>query len=409
MTDRSNVSTNVFIDKGFPKGKVFCTNFLRSSDFSVEILKKLVSRGKSNSKNELAESIAESLENQEISNDEVLLKFVQQPRKWLSFKIGKCKYYPTCKSSEILLTEFGDDDWYGPIKNSNFPQTWYVRTLSVPFYEQGVYQADQHPANDFSINHATVATYRIRWIVVAEIGANHLALSWRGFSYNELTPGSVSSEVNSLTQFPYWTYIPKFFEEITKKCDTTWDYPLLHELVLKRIWDRYLNDPTYIWRHLRIRADNQGVALNVHSTGACDREKLQMRGLQALSKKLASTALSVISVQETPERISLIESALLGTLIQDWGAKSYEFSLKRNWSVFYHEDENVESYIDNVNEHLFRAHIYFSVGGKMSCQDSFQHLHCFTQDYGGSNRALDFLLSKLAVEENSNTEDFNIF
>ncbi|NJL40351.1 MAG: hypothetical protein HC899_29105 [Leptolyngbyaceae cyanobacterium SM1_4_3] len=138
-----------------------------------------------------------------------------------------------------------------------------------------------------------------------------------------------------------------------------------------------------MWRHLRIRADNRGVALNAHSTGAFDQEKLQMRGLQALSKQLASSALSSLKIQETAELVSSVESSLLRTLIQEWGTKSYEFSL----------DGVPET--ENKRIGLFRAHCYFANGPSPSPQDSLQHLHCFTGNYGGSSQALNFLLSEL--------------
>ncbi len=373
MVNRSTSGPEAFIDKGFPDSKTFCTQFLNSPDFTLGTLKALVKGGKSKPKYDLATSLAESLENHEISEDEILLAFVRQPRKWLSFKIGRCEQYPTHEASEILLTEFGEDGWYGPIKDVDDSRSWYIRTKEVPFYEQGVFQSES----------SSVATYRIRWTVLAEIGINYIALSWNGFSHQEVKPNSAYSSGESLVQFPYWKYIPIFFNELSQSCSTQWEHPVLHKLILQDLWSKYVNDPQYIWRHLRIRADNRGVALNVHSTGASDNEEQQMRGLQALSKELASSALSSLNIQETPEKNGLVEKALLRTLIQSWGAKSYEFSLNKIATSIAKDKE------------IFRAHCYFSLGASSSSQDSLQHLHCFTKDYGGSGKALQFLLSEL--------------
>jgi hypothetical protein len=383
MIDQHPSGTEAFIDKGFSDSKTFCTQFLYSSDFTLGTLKALVKRGKSKAKYELATSLAGSLESQQISKDEVLLAFVQQPRKWLSFKIGRCTQHPVHGSAEILLTEFGEEGWYGPIKDVDSSRVWYIRTHKVPFYEQGISQAGEALQGELLRQSSSVATYRIRWTVLAEIGVNYMALSWNGFRHNELRSSSVDPTVESLMQFPYWRYIPGFFDELSQSCSTEWQNPVLHKLVLQDLWDRYLNDSQYVWRHLRIRADNRGVALNVHSTGASDNEELQMRGLRALSKELASSALSSLEIQETSELIGSVENALLRTLIQNWGTKSYEFSLNR-----------ISKSIDKDKE-IFRAHCYFSLGASSSPQDSFQHLHCFTKDYGGSGQALRFLLSEL--------------
>jgi hypothetical protein len=390
MTNQRTLIPEAFIDKGFPSGKIFCTQFLNSSEFTLETLKSLVKNGKSKPKYELAENLAESLEKQEISKDKVLSAYVQQPRKWLSFKIGCCKNYPEYSSSEKLLTDFGANGWHGPIKDACNVSKWYIRTYEVPFYEQGVSQSESIQPGGIPEQSSLIAIYRIRWTVVAEIGENHIALSWNGFSHNGIESGSIES----LTQFPYWKYIPIFFDELSESCDTQWQHPILHKLVLQDLWDKYLNDSQYIWRHLRIRANNRGVALNVHSTGANDSEERQMRGLQALSKALTSSALLSLKIQETSELTTSVENALLRTLIQEWGAKSYEFSLTKvnSYSNFSPDGEEEEA---KHHKEIIRAHFYFSIGTSSSPQDSFQHLRCFTQKYGGSSKALQFLLSEL--------------
>ena len=397
MGNQGRAGIEAFIDKGFPAGNLFCTQFLYSPEFNSNTLRTLAKDGKNQSKYDLAASLANGLETKTLDSNEVLLAFVQQSRKWLSLKLGYCDKPPTSKPASLLLTELGEEGWYGPIADISSPRRWYIRTHKIPFYEQ-VYKAEGASAFEIAEQVKSVASHSIRWTVVAELGTNYIALSWNGFRHNELAPGLIDPHIESLMQFPYWLHIPKFFKELEKEpfnqldvfastshktSNDIWQHPVLHQVVLQNLWDKFLGNSQYVWRHLRIRADNRGVALNAHSTGAFDQETQQMRGLQALSRQLANSALKSLNIQETSETISLVENALLRTLIQEWGIKSYEFSLDK---------------VNNSNgksEKLFRAHCYFANGSSSSPQDSLQHLRCFTGDYGGSTQALKFLLSEL--------------
>jgi len=251
MSSQSRTGVEAFVDRGFPDSKTFCTQFLYSSEFSLNTLKSLVNRGKSQQKYDIAVSVATALENQTIDSEKVLLAFAQQPRKWLSFKLGHYEKYPVLKKASNLLTEFGEDGWYGPIRDLETSRKWYIRTHKVPFYEQ-VYQAEEASEGEIAAQAKSVATYQIRWTVLAELGTNYIALSWNGFRHNDLKPGLYDPQIESLMQFPYWSYIPSFFDELTQECQANWQYPVLHQLVLQHLWDTYLTNPQYIWRHLRI-------------------------------------------------------------------------------------------------------------------------------------------------------------
>lgn len=371
-----------FIDRGFPDTETFCTQFLYSSEFSLSTLKDLVRSGKSRQKYDLAVNLSNAIETNAIDSNQVLLAFVQQPRKWLSLKLGHYTKLPILKSAITLFTEFGDEGWYGPIEDTITSRKWYIRSYRIPYYEQ-TYQTEGVSEFEIAERTKSVATYQIRWTVIAEIGETYAALSWNGFQHNELTSDLFDPEIKSLMQFPYWLHVPKFFKEFEHECEATWKHPILHQLVLGDLWDKYLSNTQYIWRHLRIRADNRGVELNAHSTGAFEQEHIQMRGLQALSRHLAYSALNSLNIQETPQVVNSVENSLLRTLIQEWGTKSYEFSLDKIFS----SGEKQQS--------LFRAHCYFAEGPSSSPQDSFQHLLCFTKNYGGSSQSLRFLLSEL--------------
>ena len=141
MPSQSRAGVEAFVDRGFPDSKTFCTQFLYSPELSLNTLKSLVKSGKSQQKYDLAFSLATALEDQTIDSEKILLAFAQQPRKWLSFKLGHCEKYPVLKKASNLLTEFGEDGWYGPIRDPETSRKWYIRTHKVPFYEQ-VYQSE---------------------------------------------------------------------------------------------------------------------------------------------------------------------------------------------------------------------------------------------------------------------------
>jgi len=383
MSTQSKISVEAFTDQGFPGGKTFCTQFLYSPEFSSNTLRTLAKIGGNKTKYDFADSLAIAVVNQTIDPEEILRAFVKQPRKWLSFKIGHCKKQPIFRPAKDLLTSFGKDTWYGPIKDDNSSRRWYIRTLKVPFYEK-IHRAQITSESKISNSTNPVSEYQIRWTVIAEIDEHYVALSWTGFRHNELKGDPSDSQIESLMQFPYWYHIPQFFNELAEECQADWEHISLEKLILQELWDKYLGDSQYIWRHLRIRADNRGVALNAHSTGAYTPEGSDIRGLQALSRQLASSAIKALNVLETPAILHSVENSLLRTLIQEWGTKSYEFSLDR------------KSDADNKQKSLFRAHCYFTSNGPSSSPlDYLQHLNCFIKDYGGSSQALSFLLSEL--------------
>jgi hypothetical protein len=300
----------------------------------------------------------------------------------LSFKRGEVPDFLDLNAPETLLTEFGAEGWYGPIKDKDLEtnKVWYIRTVKVPHYT--------YIGNDAA---RSIDRRSIRWTVVAEIGNisspkdQYLSLSWNGFSSNEL------DNIDSTKQFTYWSYIPDFFREIEGELGAKVQNILLHKIVLHDLWNKYLNNSTYRWQHLRIRAESSGVALNAHSAGVAD---IDVKGLKALTHKLAESALESLKIPKNDSEISLVEIALLQTLIKEWGTKSYEFSLAKICTQTSGLSVNVDKVGGEKEKKIFRAHCYFGFKLDSDVPDSLQHLHCFL-DYGGSNKVLQFLLTEL--------------
>lgn len=229
MRNTGRPSVEAFVDKGFPDAQTFCTQFLYSSEFSSNTLKELVKGGKSRKKYDLAADLATSLQKGILQPCEILLAFVKQPRKWLSFQLGTCRQHPKMESAEKLLFQFGEDKWYGPIQDQSSAKIWYIRIKRVPFFEH-TSQAkldSEKPEDSIQKVHA-IAEYSIRWSVIAEVGADYVALSWNGFRHNELKDDAVDSRIAAFIQFPYWNYIPSWFNDLSQHCQGQWKYPILH-------------------------------------------------------------------------------------------------------------------------------------------------------------------------------------
>lgn len=370
------MSINAFVDQGFSPGREFCEKFLSSNEFTVETLQ-LISSGASRAKKgELALNIVNALEAGKLTSDEILLAYVKQPRTWLSLKIGACTRTPKLNSAASLLQEFGNEGWYGPIQEANQPnKKWYIRTYRiVDSVRRGLGDASQ------------TDEHYIRWSVIAELAQDYIALSWNGFTFS-----STTSERIEPSQFPFWHHIPVFFDELADHCQAQWSSPNLHKLVLHDMWDKYLNHSPYKWRHLRIRAEASGLAINAHSAGV---QEIDVKGLQALSEKLANSVLDKLGLLGDPEKINDAEDVILLTLIKEWGTKSYEFQLDQELS-------QAEMEIDELKKvkikRLIKAHCYFGLKPNSTTQDSLQHLKCYSGYYGGSTSVLEFLLRELGL------------
>ncbi len=371
---------SAFLDNGYQSGYNFCYMFLSSPEFKLEYLKKLIPDDielqkivkNHRQKDEFSASIARLIETENISIESVLSKYVYQPRYWLSFMTGSCQQLPELGTPKSLFTEFCEDGWHGPILDDNSTSSWYIRTKTVPYAS--------HVESDDAL---IVQTNRIRWSIFAEVGSDFIAFSWNGFSYRQ----EVDEHLGSSVQFPFWKYIPFFSEELLNHIGGSYEAPNLHRLVLFHLWDKYLTDgqkSSFSWQHLRIRAEAAGVALNAHSAGVSD---INVKGIQALSSQLAKASMEALNIDDVEDKLPVVEKSVLRTLIHEWGAKSYEFSLEMNESGA--DDEE-----DKKAKKIFRSHCYFGLKPDNTSQDSLQHIKCYLA-YGAAKGTLHFLLKEL--------------
>jgi hypothetical protein len=382
---------DAFLDQNYPSGYSFCQKFLSSPEFTIEFLRdfNVLKRSGLKTKEGYASDLAGALDNREISANEVLLKYVKKPRTWLSFKQGSYSKSPQLKPPEELLSSFGEPGWYGPIKESVGSKVWYIYTHRIDHYI---------PREDYSDHEGNQKTYDIayiRWPIIAEVSKKYVALSWEGFSYTS------EDKLNSKNQFSFWLYISEVFAELKTLLEGDWEHPELHILLLHTLWDKYHERPQYNWSHKRVRAESSGIALNAHSS-ADDEIGIGDKGLKGLSRTLAEAALDSLEYvfPHDPQKLNQVETAILHTLIREWGTKSYEFSLKKTLNTANVNSDSIsfdEDAQKTQTEALFRVHCYFGLNPFSKNQDSLQHLKCY-KECGGSVGVLRFLLAELGLE-----------
>ena len=342
-----------FVDPGLSKGKDFMRMFLQSPEFHIQTLKRLSGIKSQSSKAAIAWQLAERLQSGLIKSDHVLQAYAYQNRMWLSLKLGAPTSFPKAESPQDLLQEFGESTWYGPLTNPKRDSSFYLRPFAFRHF-------------------IDTAAARVRWMIIAEVDQSSVSLSWNGFTTS-------SAEGAPRIRFPFWNYISTAFSELENIVGGNWEYPSLNKLVLKDLWSSCIDDPDYKWQHLRVRAEASGVKLNASSAGVSD---VDVKGLKALTRELARSAIRSVAINLSDEDISRVENALLRTLVQEWGTNSYEFSL-----------EKVTGWLTAEVQKL-RGHYYFGLRPGHKTQDSLQHIRCYASG-GGSANMRRFIIQQL--------------
>lgn len=348
---------DAFIDHGFDDPKVFSRQFFASPDFTVAALRKIIRTGTA-SKDELAGEVARRFHAGDLDPAVILRSWAEQPRRWLSFKVGTAKHKAILPSATPLLSEFGEEGWHGPIIDPSGSPAWYIHIKKLHHFRI----VSNQPRLSF-----------IRWAVMAHVSPRHIALSWNNFSHRP----DKEDEETSRNQF--WHHIPQMFKDLENFLGGKWKHPGLNKLILHDLWDRYRSDPDYRWLHLRIRAERYGVALSARSAGVTE---VDVAGLEALTRNLARSAAKAAKIADS-QLIFEMEAELLRTLLREWGANSYAFQLDRAA-----EEE------EGAYKTLFKGHCYFGLRGNLQNQDRLQHIECY-QASGGSTGALSFFLGNL--------------
>ena len=349
----------------------FIASFLGSPDFDNRTLQSICQEiGKSygGSKPDLAQRIAEQCIGSQAIRKMIMQYLVGRDKGWFSVKTGRVLRKPECDDPAQLLLHEGERKWYGPIDYpSDSSACWYIRPEFLPHWE----------VPDDSTQ---VMQYSIRWLCFARVVSRAISLHWRGFSHADS-----ASALEHNSQFRYWEYVPGLFEEIEELTGAMVDSVNLHRLVLHELWDRYRYDPSYRWLDRRIRAESGGVSLSAHAGPIVE---IEVAGIRRLAYTIRCSIEQELGTQYNigvPEPEGLDE-VILRTLLREFGALSYEFSLG-----------------DKDGNRLFRAHNYFGLKPETTSADSFPHSRVFTTWQNDLDQ-LHFLLHHLGVDDGNEGE-----
>jgi hypothetical protein len=280
----------------------------------------------------------------------------------MAIKVGAVGRIPTCTPAEALAMHPGQEEWYGPVTHPDDEpgSHWYIRPVFLRHKELS------SDGEGFEVVH-------IRWLCFARVTSNTLSMHWRGFSYIPTRRGEEASDKEDEEiivgdedmpgkrgiQFPYWYYIPRLADEIEELTQSSLKAVNLTDVILHRMWNIYLKSPEYKWTHLRIRAQSGTVALSAHSGNDDSSVKeIETEGIKELARVLRTSV--EMELKETygfelPDP-HWFDDVILATLIKEYGARSYQFSLKQG------------------NQWLFRAHTYFGEQTDIRSIDSLPHM-----------------------------------
>ena len=357
-------------------GEEFCRALVSATEFGP-LLKKFGGKG---SKTESVDHVVGRIMSGDVAHEDVVLEFCKLPRMWLC--IATCDYFETSAQqggAEAFLTDFGTGGWYGPFSESAEDEDkWWIcaepiihEVLEASFGEERTYKKMAY-----------------RWHIIAHVQPRKdlekcvVSLHWFGFNHDERGTNEAGGTGRPKSQqFDYWNHIPKLLGELpTIVAGTSLGRaePVeLHNLVLHELMDLYEGDPEKKWEHLKVRAESDGIAMNTTSSPAQGAE-IEIAGIRQLTSTLATSSLKAMSLSAESDEAklkqhSLVERALLRTLVREWGTRGYEFKMR--W-----EEKQIRG--------------YFFFGGQKLGPDQLTHIKTYKHD-GWSSRTRDFVVSHL--------------
>jgi hypothetical protein len=329
------------------QGVPFAAQFLAADDFEVASLKNIcidLGINRAGPKNSLIGYIRGYLESDQnlTGAQPILHNLIRRSKKWLTFKFGKVTTYPPLIDPTELVYSEGKSEWYGPIVLPDDTNgKWYIKPIFIPHWE-------------FDEISKKPILRAIRWFVYAKVANDVVSFHWQGFTYS-FDENSTERE----SQFPYWNHIPELVDEFENLVGHKLDYPNLHQFVLHQLWDFYRAQDDYQWTDLRIRAESGGVSLNARSAGIGDDVEIDVKGINHLAHTLCLSVIRELDLNLDKLKQKHLQDNILQTIIRQFGAKSYEFSLEHN------------------SEKLLKAHIYFGMKPNFPSPDAFPHINCY--------------------------------
>jgi len=330
------------------QGVPFALQFLRSDDFDVATLRNICRDLRINQagvKNFLIGYIESYLSSDPgfTGVQPILYNLIRRSKKWLTFKLGETSFSKTLNDPINLVYSEGMSEWHGPIiLPEDVNAKWYIKPIFIPHWEFD--EVTKQP-----IRRA------IRWLIYARLADEILSFHWQGFTH-----AIDEDSTNRESQFPYWSYIPGLIDEFEKIASVKLEFPNFHQLVLHQLWGYYRAQDSYKWTDLRIRAESGGVSLNAKSAGAGSDVEIDVKGINHLANTLSLSVLKELNLKLDIPRQRHLQDSILQTIIRQFGAKSYEFSLEHD------------------SKKILKAHFYFGMKPNHPSPDAFPHINCHT-------------------------------
>jgi hypothetical protein len=357
------MAIDAFVIRHAADGMTFRSDFLASADFDSNMLKTICQKyglHSSGTRGQILDRIQRELFDSQVSRATFVELIIQRPKQWMALKIGHVAKRPILSDPKTLMVSEGTERWYGPVCIDSDPgAAWYLRPVFVPHWERA------HGA-------LFPEEYRIRWLCGARVTNNVVSLHWNGFSW-----AADQKLADHPVQFQYWSRIPTLFDEIEELTGANVKTPDLAQLVLHTLWDRYrYNDG---WVDKSIRAQSGGVAVSAHAGAVSELDVGGLRGFaQTIRKNIEYELKHCFDVNlPEPERF---DEVVLRTLIREYGARSYEFSLA-----------------SKNGERMLRLNTYFGVVGDVPSPDALAHFHVYVT-WRNDLDQLRFLLDNLELE-----------
>ena len=358
------------------QGIPFALQFLAAEDFDVATLKRICKEleinqvGKKNVLLGYIESFLTS--DHDLSATTVILyNLIRKAKKWFTFKQGKHGTLPSQNNPADIIYSEGKEEWYGPINLPEDPsENWYIRQSFILEWEI-----------DTTTNKPIQRA--IRWLLFAKVTPEGISYHWQGFSHSE-DENSIKRE----SQFRYWDYVPNIIKEFEAIVGGNFEFPNLYNFVLHQLWDNYRGQDGFTWTDQRIRAESGGVSLNARSAGVTNDVEIDVRGINSLANTLTLSVIRELGLPLDIQKQHNLQEKILRTIIREFGAKSYEFSL------------------EHYSDKLIRAHIYFGAKPNFPGPDSFPHINCII-GWKSDQDQLNFIVNQLkTLPENVSDKPF---
>ena len=292
----SNALTQAVLLPKNTSGERILLAFLDSYEVRGQELASIVSGITSLDKPEQAKAIADALHDGSVSDRDVIHQILKRTRPYIAAYRTPKFDLPQLNSPTELLWKYGENEtWYGP-----------------EFVDGKAYYIW-----NFVEEYARNKAFMLRWLLIAEIRDGVVFFSWRGISRSD-----------EESDFPYWQFVRNAKQSFEDLITVTLNEVRAYNLVMTKLWNKYIDHSELKWRHIRIRAERHEVKLNasgrkpvVSITGD---EEEDMKGLELFAEQLADTA---IMVTKSKDKRELLIKAILNKLIRRWGPIAYEFTL----------------------------------------------------------------------------------